>query len=513
VPSKSRAGSAVEVARQRELFRAWLTRRTDDAHLRFAETHVSILGMSADRVWKLKKAVRFPFVDLSTPELRRANAERELRLNRRFAPDVYLGIEPVTDEQGVQREVVLAMRRMPEDRRLAVVASGSPEIARSCIDRIIDGLVAIHRVAPRGFEIDATGRRDRVLDLWDRNLAEMRPFVPEVLDTAQFDQVTADAHSYLAGREPLFSRRIADRRICDGHGDLLADDVFCLDDGPRFLDCLEFDDQLRYGDVLADVAFLTMDLERLGHPLLAGRLLDRYRVASPDTWPESLADLYVAYRAVVRAKVACLGIDRGGDDARRTARTLLALAADHLARGRVRLVLIGGPPASGKTTLARGLAARTGWTVIRSDEVRKQLAGLEPTTSAVTDLDAGLYAPDWNWRTYDALLDTARARLAGGESVILDASWSDVTRRADALRLAQTTTATPTSLMLSVPDDLARTRARERELGHDASDATSMLTAALRTRFAPWPDAIALDGTEPPAVLAANVLDAVGYPR
>ncbi|HEY5172388.1 MAG TPA: hypothetical protein VIK54_11750, partial [Acidimicrobiia bacterium] len=132
--------------------------------------------------------------------------------------------------------------------------------------------------------------------------------------------------------------------------------MYCLDDGPRFLDCLEFDDQLRYGDVLADVAYLATDLERLGHRELADHLLDRYRQLTADSWPTSLADLYIAYGATVRSKVACLSasaVGSPGSAAVRTARRLLGLAAAHLAQGRVRLVLVGGAPATGKTTLAR----------------------------------------------------------------------------------------------------------------------------------------------------------------
>lgn len=501
------------VARQRELFRSWLRGKVGDAPVRFVETHVSILGMSVDRVWKLKKAVRFPFIDLSTVALRRANAEREVALNRRFAPDVYLGVVPLDDIHPSDCDVVVEMRRMPDERRLSVVAAAAPERAAACIERIAAALARIHRDAPSGADIDLTGAPEAVLELWDRSLGEMRDFAPAVLDRDELEEVAADVGLYAAGRAELFRRRIDAGRVRDGHGDLLADDVFCLDAGPVFLDCLEFDDRLRYGDVLADVAFLAMDLERLGHRALATALLDAYRRCSDDWWPSSLADFYVAYRAVVRSKIACLRVGSNDADAAPTARALLALAHEHLARGRVRLVLIGGPPATGKTTLARALAARTGWSVVRSDEVRKNLAGLEPTTSAADDLDAGLYAPSWTAQTYDALLDAARTRLASGESVILDASWSDAALRDDATRLAQSATGAFSAFLLSVPEEVADARAQVREHLHaDASDASTRVTRPLRARFTPWADAIELDATGPPDALAASVLDHVGYP-
>ena len=333
----------------------------------------------------------------------------------------------------------------------------------------------------------------------------MQPYRGPVLDPGILDAVAADATRYLAGRTALFRERIARGRIRDGHGDLLADDVFCLADGPRVLDCLEFDDALRYGDVLADLAFLAMDLERLGRADLARRLLDRYASAADDRWPSSLADLYIAYRALVRTKVACLRVDddpAAGD----AARSLLDLAARHLARGRVRLVLVGGPPATGKSTLANAIAAHSGWTVLRSDEIRKQLAGIAPTTSAAAARDEGLYTRDWTDRTYAALLDAAAERLRHGQSVILDASWPDEGRRAPARRVAEATASELTALVCRVDPATAVVRAARRaELGSDASDAGPALAAQLRARFEPWPGAIPIETDDAPDALARDV--------
>jgi aminoglycoside phosphotransferase family enzyme/predicted kinase len=509
---KGEAGD-LSVAEQRVFFRAWLERKVGIASIRFVETHVSILGLSPDRVWKLKKSVRFPFIDLSTRALRMRNAEREVALNRRFAPDVYLGAVALDDDDGAVIDTLVEMRRMPDDRRLAAVVSRSN--GRDCVERIADALVRIHRVSPSSDVVERAGSLEALTELWSRNLEELRPFTTSLLDAGQIASVADDAFRYLKGREPLFAQRIAQGRIVDGHGDLLADDVFCLDDGPRLLDCLEFNDQLRYGDVLSDIAFLAMDLERLGRRDLADHLLSRYRQLSADSWPTSLADFYVAYRAVVRSKVACLSVaadDSPASTAARTARRLLMIAAAHLAHGRVRLVLVGGAPATGKTTLARALAQRTGWSVVHSDEVRKRLAGLEPTTSAAAELDAGLYTPAWNRRTYDVMLQTARELLSRGESVILDASWSAGDRRDDAARAAASTSSALTSCLLTAPKDLADARARARTSeGVDASDASDALTGPLRERFAPWPDAIDLDATQSANVLAVRVLEALGH--
>ena len=159
--------------------------------------------------------------------------------------------------------------------------------------------------------------------------------------------------AYLSGRAALFAARIDGGHVVDGHADLLADDIFCLPDGPALLDCLEFDDRLRYVDVIDDAAFLAMDLEYLGRPDLAEFFLDRYRELSGDDAPDSLRHFYVAYRAVVRAKVDCVRLTQGHPEAAADAQRHLAIAAEHLSRGAVRLVVVGGAPATGKTTVAR----------------------------------------------------------------------------------------------------------------------------------------------------------------
>ena len=501
----------VSIATQREWLRAWLE-RSGEHDAAVSETHVSILAFTDDRVWKCKKAVLLPFIDLSTKAKRRANCEREVRLNRRIAPDVYLGVVPLDDAQGNGRDFLVEMRRLPDNRRLSALARHDAGASSVCIDALVDLLAEFHARAPTGTEIDLAATPDALSELWARNLGELEPFTGSVLNASVCQQVGVDARRYLAGRSPLLYERIANRRIRDGHGDLLADDVFCLTDGPRALDCLEFDDRLRYGDVLADVAFLAMDLERLGRRAMARQLLEGYRARTRDDWPDSLEDLYVASRALVRAKVACL---RVADDptASSQAQELLALAAKHLAAGRVRLVLIGGPPATGKTTLARELRRATGWPVVRSDEVRKELAGLPPTTSAASPPDRGLYAKSWTERTYAALLDRARELLERGSSVIVDASWGLDSQRSQAEQVAAATASEVTSFRCEVPPQIADARASARaQQGGDASDASGAIVAEMRARFEPWPDALVLDTADALDSIVPRVLAALGLP-
>jgi aminoglycoside phosphotransferase family enzyme/predicted kinase len=493
------------VEETRARLEAWLRRRSPEP-VELVETHISVLGFQGDRVYKAKKPVHFPFVDLSTAALREADCIREVELNRRFAPEDYLGVLAVTDDAGTVVDHVVEMRRLPDARRLAWLAREGHD-PRDCLAVLAHDLARIHVIAPTGGAIDASATADAVSELWELGIDQVAPFAGSVVPARLAHCVAELARAYVAGRRPLFASRVADGRARDGHGDLLAQDIFCLDDGPRAIDCLEFDDRLRYGDVLADVAFLAMDLEHLGRPDLAGLFLGRYREASGDEWPSSLEHMYVAYRAHVRAKVACLRHSQGDAPAAEDARDLLVLAHRHLGAGRVRLVLIGGAPASGKTTLATTLARETGWPLLRSDVVRKELVGLRERDRAEAPLDEGIYARAMGDRTYGELLDRARRELEMGNCVILDASWADAARRKLAQAVAEDTASELVQIECTATEAVRRARATARaRRGDDASDVGPELGRVLAARFSPWPDATKVDTDRPPETVARAVL-------
>ena len=204
--------------------------------------------------------------------------------------------------------------------------------------------------------ISEQGSRDALWRRWEDNIEQIRPLRGEMLGVSDVGEVQRLAGRFLAGRAPLFDARVRGGRVLDGHGDLLAEDIFCLPDGPRILDCLEFDDRLRWVDGLDDAAFLAMDLERLGAGELADRSTGWYLEYSGDCAPVSLRHHYTAYRAFVRAKVSCLRCSQGDPAAGGEARQLAALALRHLHAGAVTLVLIGGLPGTGKSALAGVLA-------------------------------------------------------------------------------------------------------------------------------------------------------------
>lgn len=471
------------------------------------ETHTAALYFAGDRVYKVKKPVDLGFVDFTHASARRVACEREVALNRRLAPDVYLGVAELTDPLRQHSEPVVVMRRMPSRRRLAtLVTEGAPDVTDGVV-AVARLLVDFHARCAIDRDPDSPGSGRAVAELWRTGLAELQHDADTCVDpvtTARSGRLSA---RYLAGRDILFAERLAAGRVRDGHGDLLADDIFLLPDGPRVLDCLEFDPRLRVGDVLADVAFLAMDLERLGAPALARQFLDAYREFSAESHPHSLEHFFIAYRAHVRAKVACIRAAQGDRGSQEPARALAALSLRHLYDATVRLVLVGGLPGAGKTTIAAGLADRSAWIHLNSDVIRKELAGLPATRQHPGTYDEGLYAPATTERAYATMLARAETALRRGESVVLDASWHDPELRARAAGLAREVNAVLIEIEAVASDEVAAARLHNRRVG--PSDADIGVRVSMAAQFAAWPRSTRVVTDDPSYDTVAATVEAV----
>jgi hypothetical protein len=456
-----------------------------------AETHSAVVYFAGDRAFKLKKPVKLGFLDFSSRQARAAACARECELNRRFAPDVYLGVAEVRGPDGQICDHLVVMRRMPASQRLSGLIKAGKQTGPA-VRQVARMLAAQHAAADRSTRISQQGSRDAVRQRWHGNLDQLRAAARgDLVPDADIDEAARLADRFLAGRQPLFDARIQSGHIVDGHGDLLAGDIFCLDDGPRILDCLDFDDQLRWLDGLDDAAFLAMDLEQLGAGDLAEQFTRWYSDYSGDPAPAALRHHYVAYRAVVRANVGCIRGRQGDMAAAGHARHLVATALRHLHAGAVTLVMVGGPPGTGKSTLAAAIAGRLGFTVLSSDRVRSELAGIAPGQHGAVGYGTGIYTQSWTERTYAEMVARAADLLALGESVILDATWRSAQHRQAAAGAADRAAADLVRLRCSIPSHLAASRVATRAAG--ASDATPEIAARLAAEQAPWPEAVAID--------------------
>ena len=458
------------------------------APVRVAETHISVLLFFGDKVYKIHKPVHFDFLDFSDRAARAADCHREVELNRRLAPDVYLGVaDIVMDGEPVDHMVV--MRALPKERQLASLLQSDNRIG-TWLDSVAAVLASFHRNAARSAEISECASQAALTLKWEENFEEVTRIVDCPLDPGIESEIRSLVPHWLRTHPALLESRIAEGHVCDGHGDLQASDIYCLDDGIRILDCLEFSDRLRWDDVCADVAFLAMDLERLGHPDAAGMFVKAYEQHSGDHLPPSLLHLHIGLRAYVRAKVACLRSEQEAA-ASNSAAELQVLALKHLRSARSAVVLVGGLPGTGKSTLAAGLAAETGWVLIRSDEVRRhQSEGPDR------------YAPESRAAVYEQLLRSARERLDEGESVILDASWISADERARVARLAEDAHIELLAICCTCDDSVGGDRIKQRlARGDDVSEATIAVRDVMEAGMDEWPSAIVIDTSH----LAATV--------
>lgn len=459
----------------------------------FAETHISTVFFTRNRAYKVLKPIDVGFADFTLTSERLEAVDREVELNRRLAPDVYLGTADVF-ENGELVDRMIVMRRVEDDRRLERLLSsdGLDAASRHCLDDVVRSMAHLHMDAePVQGERARMATRDAVRRNWEDNFASIEAYGSEVIDPDEFEEARDLAHDYLEGRAELFDQRIRTGWVRDGHGDLRAEDIFCEPDGPRILDCLAFSDELRISDVLADIGFLAMDLIHLGHPDAAGALLDRYRELTAETHPASLGHHYIAYRAHVRTKIGCLQYTQGDKDKASLARSLHRLALEQLRVAAPVLVIVGGGPGSGKSTVARGLSDTDALAYIGSDPLRKELAGLAPSDRAGAGVGEGIYTPEMTQRLYHEIFRRAELLLSMGESVVLDASFTAETHRQMARELAQRRRVRIVELRCMVDLGTARDRVAARE--GDPSDAGSEVVEHLTAKAEPWPEADALD--------------------
>lgn len=444
------------------------------------QTHISVVFLAGAVAYKVKKGVRLKFLDFSTLDRRRFYCLEEVRLNRRLAPDVYLGVVPVTLEdghacfegKGEAIDWAVKMRRLPESATLAARLERG-ELDGVVVERLAQRVASFHRSTAAGTRTpaDFASVAQVVRDI----LEQATPQQGGEISTSVLERLRRLAEEALARRQSLIEQRAQRGLTRDGHGDLHLDHVYFFPDAAPpddlvIVDCIEFNERLRAIDPVADMAFAVMDLNYRGRRDLARICADTYFAAARDTDGQALLPLYAAYRAMVRGLVEGMkrtepevpDAERAGSLQSARAHWLLALGELEEPRRRPCLVLVGGLPGAGKSTLARHLAGAANFTVIRSDVVRKELA----TTHATPD---GLYTPAWDERTYAECLRRAESLLLQGQRVLVDASFREEKRRRLFLDAARRWAVPAALLVCSAEPATVRQRLLSRH--NDASDA------------------------------------------
>jgi aminoglycoside phosphotransferase family enzyme/predicted kinase len=434
------------------------------AEVRLHETHLSHVFVGGPFAFKLKKAVRFSFVDFTSVETRRAVCADEVRLNRRLCAPLYLGVREVVrrpdgtlglDGPGTPLEPLVWMRALPAPGMLPR-ALAERRVTAAHLAAFARALAAFHASPDTALADPNQAEPDVLAARWQHVLDDAAPMIGSVLTAVEHAVLADFGRLFVARHESLLRGRAPAGRFRDGHGDLHAGNL-CLvgerlpevagapavEPGLYAFDCLEFSPELRANDVASEVAFLAMDLVVRGRPELADAFVDAYGAASGDDELRVLLPFYACHRACIRGMVQ--GLAAGGASRPETKREAIAAGREHFAHATrlawraagPTIVLCSGLSGSGKTTLAVALADGTGFRHLASDALRKTRAGLDPHARAAGDVAARLYEPQARDAVYAALAAEARKALAAGEPVILDATFHRRATRAPIHALAR----------------------------------------------------------------------------
>ncbi len=475
------------------------------------ETHSAVVFLAGDRAYKMKKAVDYGFLDFTTLLRRRYFCYQELFLNQRAAPDIYRevravipngrgGYRIVAEDNPAAVEYLVQMVRLPEDMMLdARLERGevTPEMMAE-LGRIVAN---VHANEETSDSIAAAGGLEGVRFNVEENFEQTQAYIGRTISQETYDAVSTYARRFMERRAALFNTRSRNGFVRDTHGDLHVQQI-CIEANGRIsvLDCIDFNERFRYGDVAWDVGFMAMDLEARGHPDLARSFVDGYLELADDPGMPELLPFYQCYRAYVRGKVEGFRLDQPdlsdqeAAEVRQRAEGYFRLAEQY-ARAMIgpNIVLIGGLMGSGKSTLAEGLARDRGHAYLSSDVVRKELQGIPPEERHFVEWNTEIYSPEVTGRTYDELARLAAGLLEQGRSVVVDASFAAPEQRKRFADLSSSTGVPLHMVVCELDEDITRQRLDARvEEGETTSDGRWEIYAAQRDSFQ-QPDELAGD--------------------
>ena len=481
------------------------------------ETHISWVLLAGDYAYKIKKPLDLGFLDFSTLEKRHRFCNEELRLNRRLAPQLYLEVVAITgtpeapelNGAGAPIEYAVKMAQFPQEAQLdRVLARG--ELHTPHIDFVAAELAAFHgRIAAAGAD-SPFGTAERVYQPVGQNFDQIRPLI-ETDDLAQLARLkTWSEQNYTMLKQGLHARK-RDDFIRECHGDVHLANMALIDDRVVIFDCLEFNENLRWIDVMNEAAFLVMDLDDRGRPDFARRALNTYLEHTGDYAGLRVFRFYQVYRALVRAKVACIRLGQSGQSPqergriRQTYRGYADLAERYTEVGAPALIITHGPSGCGKTWLTQSLIETMDIIRVRSDVERKRLHGLEHLARSGSGIVTGLYTPEAGRQTYERLALLARTILGAGHAVIIDAAFLKREQRERLRTVADEMHVPFVILDVQAPEAVLRRRITQREQeSRDASEAgLAVLDHQLATREPlgadEIPRALPVPGQQPPS--------------
>ncbi len=482
-----------------ELVRAMLTPEAypeSPEKIELMQTQMSFIFLAGEYVYKVKKPVDLGYLDYTTLENRLFFCQKEVELNRRLCPDTYLGVLPITQSgkhisiggKGKIIEYAVKMRYLPQERMMDVLLDKGM-VTTEMVEKVGYKMAEFHHKAKTDENISSFGSIKAIRVNTEENFTQTEKYIGNTISKEQYERIVNYTNNFINQNSGLFDKRVSGGRIRDCHGDLHAAHI-CFTDGICIYDCIEFNDRFRYCDVASEIAFLAMDLDRYGYADLSRGFVKAYLSQSKDKEILKLLNYYKCYMAYVRGKVASFKTDdpyinkTEREKTQAIARGYFDLANSYTYSKPLFIITVG-LVGTGKSTVARALAKRLGSTVISSDMTRKRLAGVPLNEHRFEGFSSGIYTPDFNRQTYEAMLAEAKEILTSGDSVILDASFIRREEREKARQLAENTGADFYVVETVLAENAIKKRlARRLELG-SVSDGRWEIYLPQKQRFEP----------------------------
>jgi uncharacterized protein len=449
--------------------------------VKLIQTQMSCVFLTDGSAYKIKKPVNLGYVDYTTLEKRHYFCKQEIKLNRRLCSNAYLDVLPITFDgqryafagNGEIIEYCVKMRRLLNDRLLDHLLK-SRSVSPEMMDQVADRVARFHSEAETNEAIASFGSIATITQNTEENFTQTKKYVSGSISEKQFTRIRDYTMAFIRDHRELFERRVNEHQTRDCHGDLHAQHI-CFCEGLCIFDCIEFNERFRYCDVISEIAFLAMDLDRYGRADLSRRFIQTYALKSADEDIPALLKFYKCYRAYVRGKVASFKLDdalvgeKDKAESQHTAQGYFDLALSYT-RAKPILVVMMGLVGSGKTTISEALAGRLAAVHISSDVTRKQLAGIPETEHRFDEAGKGIYSPEFNIRTYESLYTNAKCALMNGDSVILDAAFLRNGERQKAVQIAEEAGADCLVVECRLTPELTHQRLQQRLNEVSASD-------------------------------------------
>lgn len=415
------------------------------------QTHISHVFIAPPFVYKLKKPVDFGFLDYSTLEKRHKLCEREVTLNRRLCEGIYIGVVPIVrqgdqlvlepeDDSGEAVEYAVKMRKLPEEYFLHHYIE-EDKLKKEHLDRVADTLADFYNDQYPDEKVLKWGEIENIRVNTDENFSQTEEFIDQTIDVSAFKAIRRFTNKYFEEHRELFEKRVEEKRIIDGHGDLHLDHIHITPQKVRIYDCIEFNERFRYGDLAVDLAYLAMDLDFAGRWQEERYFIDQMAEKMDDPDLHRIIDFYKCYRAYVKGKVKSLQSTE--EEISKEERQKAAGLAERYFDLALRYALLGSHPTAllfmgrvgtGKSTLSEHFADKLNIERYSSDIIRKTIAGLSLHERTPKSQRDELYSSEMSRKTYGKLQEEAESNLEQGKSVVLDATFSN---KGDRVKLAE----------------------------------------------------------------------------